>query len=246
MISVRAGRRDRLALLAVVLAAGPFTALAVLAGTGWPPLATADRAAVSSLHTDALGNPAFVTAMRAVSDVFGPTTFRVVCALVALGLAVRRLRRSAAFIVATMIVEAAADAGLKAAIGRPRPALARPFAHAAGLAFPSGHALASLVGCGVVLAVVWPALIGVRRALAGFVAAALVVAVGLSRVALGVHFPSDVVGGWLFGLALLAATLALFSQPRPSRARANHAVASRNSASVVPRRGATRRPSARG
>ena len=66
---------------------------------------------------------------------------------------------------------------------------------ASGYSFPSGHALNSVVIVLAVLIVLWPGLSRSRRVAAGTGAALLVLVVGVDRVALGVHFPTDVVGG---------------------------------------------------
>jgi undecaprenyl-diphosphatase len=55
-----------------------------------------------------------------------------------------------------------------------------------------------------------------RRRIALIVAAVVVLAIGFSRVFLGVHFASDVVGGWIFGAGWLAATVAAFRLWRAS------------------------------
>jgi undecaprenyl-diphosphatase len=95
---------------------------------------------------------------------------------------------------------------LTAAIARPRPPPADWAMPVGGGAFPSGHATASALAVGFM---VWAARrAGVRTA--GRVAAALAlswgVAVGVTRVYLGVHWPTDVLGGWLLAAAWLAST----------------------------------------
>src|SRR5205823_14443517 len=76
---------------------------------------------------------------------------------------------------------------------------------------PSGHALGSIVGCGVLLLVLLPLVRSANgRRLCWAAAAAIVLAVGFARVGLGVHYVSDVLAGWVLGLGWLAATTAAF------------------------------------
>jgi undecaprenyl-diphosphatase len=103
------------------------------------------------------------------------------------------------------------------AIHRPRPV--DRLAPAAGWSFPSGHTTASATAALIAVLVCWSL---VRRRSIRVVVAGLVagwaVAVGISRVALVVHWPSDVVGGWLLVLAIVppAAVLLHTSVPAAS------------------------------
>jgi undecaprenyl-diphosphatase len=87
-------------------------------------------------------------------------------------------------------------------VARPRP-VDQP-APAASWSFPSGHTTASATAALVVVMVCWPLL---RARWSRFVLAAVAggwaVIVGVSRVALVVHWPSDVLGGWLFALTMV-------------------------------------------
>jgi len=94
---------------------------------------------------------------------------------------------------------------LKAVVHRPRPPYAGTFIHDHSPSFPSGHAMESILCYGMLawtLTVLWePAR---RHRCLLWLGTALVVAlVGVSRVGLGVHYPSDVVGGVLAGGAWL-------------------------------------------
>ena len=96
--------------------------------------------------------------------------------------------------------------GLVIAVQRPRPPAADWLTSAGGRSFPSGHTTTSATVAGLLC-------LGLRRgpsprpaAVVGVTAAVVwALAVGLSRGVLGVHWPSDVLGGWLLAATLLAA-----------------------------------------
>ena len=102
---------------------------------------------------------------------------------------------------------------------RARPSLVDPVATAHGKSFPSGHAMSSTFVYG---ALCW---CSCRWSAAGYGRSSsaptvvLVVAIGFSRLALGVHYITDVVGGFVLGLAWLAASTAAFSTWRVERGR---------------------------
>jgi undecaprenyl-diphosphatase len=89
---------------------------------------------------------------------------------------------------------------LKAAIARERPDLIDAIVSEAGYSFPSGHSALGMVGWGVLAVLVSRTRLprAVRMALVA-VMAAMVVMIGISRVYLGVHYPTDVIAGWTLG-----------------------------------------------
>lgn len=98
------------------------------------------------------------------------------------------------------------DHGLKTAIQRPRPPSATALIELpASWSFPSGHAMSSLVCYGMLAYVLLRLGRSSRRSRAATVAGAvmLVLAIGFSRLYLGVHYFSDVVGGYAAGLVWL-------------------------------------------
>lgn len=106
-------------------------------------------------------------------------------------------RRGAIWLTTTMVGAVALDVALKHAFHRPRPA---PFFGDAphSYSFPSGHALASFCFYGVLAGLIANRIqrLSLRIAV-GLIAAVLVLAIGISRIYLGVHYPSDVVAGYL-------------------------------------------------
>jgi undecaprenyl-diphosphatase len=112
--------------------------------------------------------------------------------------------RLAVICAAVLIGAALFTDGLKDLIARPRPP-GVALAPTVGFSFPSGHTLNSTVTYGLIALVAWRSRlsIAVRRLLVG-VGLVVPFLVGLSRIALGVHYPSDVLAGWLGGIAFVA------------------------------------------
>ena len=101
---------------------------------------------------------------------------------------------------------------LKELAARPRPEAALALVEESGYAFPSGHAVFAVAFFGAIICLLSErdALAGrpaLRRAVQGALSL-LILAVGASRVWLGVHWPSDVIAGFLFGALYVAALLA--------------------------------------
>ncbi|MEU3373419.1 phosphatase PAP2 family protein [Streptomyces sp. NPDC006660] len=191
----------RAGLLCVALAA----LLLVLVAAQWGPLMSLDRAIAEALHRRAVADPGLTHVNRVLSDwVWDPWTMRALLAVAAAVLLWRGERLLAVWVAVTSAAGTAVQQGLKAAVGRERPHWPDPVASASYAAFPSGHALSVTVAFGLV---VWLLTLGgarpaVRRAvLAVGVLSAL--GVGFTRLYLGVHWCSDVAGGWLTGAAIV-------------------------------------------
>ncbi|MEU1686118.1 phosphatase PAP2 family protein [Micromonospora sp. NPDC005707] len=207
------GLRLTLAATAAFLVLVPFALLALLVLGAWSPLSRLDAAITDALHGYAVDHPAWVRVTEVWTHVFGPGPLRVAAAGAVVWLLWRGAPRLALWVVTTMTVGGLLGALLKLLVGRHRPDLLDPVARAAGYSFPSGHALNATLAAGVLLLVFLPFARHSRAWRGALWAAAVLIAVltGLSRIALGVHWTSDVVGGWLLGVAVVAATAAAFS-----------------------------------
>ncbi len=92
----------------------------------------------------------------------------------------------------------------KATVARERPAILEPIVVEHGFSFPSGHAAISMVAYGVLAVLVLRSRLplAVRRGVAAGLAI-LILLVGVSRVYLGVHYPTDVLAGWTAGALIV-------------------------------------------
>jgi undecaprenyl-diphosphatase len=143
-------------------------------------------------------HPWAATAARWVTELGGMPMLLAVTGLGAAWLLVRREWRAAALLLAVTLTGRLLVSLMKDWTARVRPDAQGHLVPVESLAFPSGHAAnATLVW--LCLALLLPT--NERgRALAIWAAVWLAISVGLSRVMLGVHWPSDVIGGWAFGL----------------------------------------------
>jgi len=112
-------------------------------------------------------------------------------------------RRSTALLqLASVIGGWALSNGLKIGIGRPRPDIVPHLIEVGDLSFPSGHAMVSAATYLTLGSILSGLQAGrAEKVFVLAVAVILTVAIGLSRIYLGVHYPSDVVGGWCGGIA---------------------------------------------
>jgi undecaprenyl-diphosphatase len=101
---------------------------------------------------------------------------------------------------------------VKLAVDRPRPSVNGEMTAAHGPSFPSAHSATAVALYATVALLLAHRCEGWKRAMVLFAGAMLVVAVGLSRIELGAHYPLDVVAGWLTGAALVLAAWTLVAR----------------------------------
>ena len=211
---MKLGQRLTTASVLAFLVLVPFALIAVLVVGGWPPLHDLDEAVTNSLHSWALGHPHWTEANMWVTNIFAPMPLRAAVLILVIWLLRRQAKRLALWAATTMVVGGLLGPLLKLLVGRHRPDLLDPVARAAGFSFPSGHALNAALAAGVFVLVLLPVAQGAKRWALWAAAVAVTVLTGLSRIVLGVHWTSDVVAGWLLGIAMVAVTAAAFPRLR--------------------------------
>ena len=156
-------------------------------------------------HTTPLGDRIFT----AVSLIGSPISMAAVGMIGAVIIVMRRKWLELAAWVAGFMGAGVLAYILKIVIQRPRPVGATAFLHGDSFSFPSGHALGSLVGYGMLAYVIGSNWVTTARGRFRLVigTAVLVVAIGISRLYLGVHYFSDVVGGYAVGVLWLSACI---------------------------------------
>ena len=215
-----AGRSVLGLILVVALGAG-FGVLLVLVRFRWQPLQRFDLNADNGLNALVAPHPGLVAALKTIAAFGGRPIMLWLITIAVVLLLIRRRTRLAIYLVVAGAGALLLDPSLKTLVGRLRPIVEAPVATAPGNSFPSGHALGSMVTYGALLLVFLPAVRPRwRKAVIGFVAA-IILAIGITRVALGVHYVSDVVAGWLLGAAWLGVTAYAF---RLWRREAGHPV----------------------
>jgi len=161
-----------------------------------------DRSIDEALYAG--GRPALILVAR-VFTFFGEPTILVGAGfLVAAWLWYRRRGRFALGLLLVILVGRGLAEAQKYWIARARPTLEPHLVVVKTSSFPSGHATSSMIFYLTLALALAPA---GRRRLAATGAILLSLLIGTSRVILGVHWPSDVVGGWSFGLLWVLVTL---------------------------------------
>jgi undecaprenyl-diphosphatase len=155
--------------------------------------------------------------LESVRDItaLGGTLLRNLFALAAIvGLLFLRLRREATLLTITVALAWLVNSVLKQIVGRPRPEIVPHLMEAGGNSFPSGHSFNSAVVY-ISIALAFAAISHRGSVRAIVIGAAVVVSmiIAWSRVWLGVHWPSDVIAGWLGGAGWAFLSSALLFRP---------------------------------
>jgi undecaprenyl-diphosphatase len=201
-------------LITVTVAAMVFAILLVLVRLQWAPLESADHGAAARINSLITGDAALIAVVKGVTWLGSDGVLWTVVGATSIALALRRRWRLAIYLLITGAGAIVLDPILKSLVGRLRPVVAHPIAHGTGDSFPSGHSLGSIVCYGAVLLVFLPATRGRWRTAFSTAIVALIALIGISRILLGVHYVSDVVGAWAIGITWLGVTASAFELAR--------------------------------
>jgi len=141
-----------------------------------------------------------------------------ITALTAIGLWWTHRGRLATFLVVTVVGAALLNSLAKDVVGRNRPPVATRLQQPHASSFPSGHstqAAATYVALGIVILVLTRS--RATRVVAWTIVTGAVIAVGVSRVYLGVHWTTDVIAGWIVGTAWTLGVTCAFGSLTPKR-----------------------------
>jgi undecaprenyl-diphosphatase len=214
-MSVSATTRRSLAPLAIVTAVALlFAFLLLLVRLQWAPLESVDHSTATWLNALIAAHPVAVGIVKAVTWLGSGGVLWTLTGAAAVVLALRRRWRLATYLLVAGAGALVLDPVLKALVGRLRPVVAHPIAHGNGNSFPSGHALGSIVCYGALFLVFLPAARGAWRRVLAAVFVTLITVIGISRLLLGVHYVSDVLGGWALGITWLGVTAFAFELSR--------------------------------
>jgi membrane-associated phospholipid phosphatase len=180
----------------------------------WNWLMTIDSSWLDNAHRYDVAHPGWVSAWNTFCTVLSPAVFRMLTLVVVILAVVRRKLRVALFLVISVEFSGLITEIAKRAADRPRPTTA--LVSAPSSSFPSGHALGLMVSVLALLTVVLPVIH--RRPLRVWLVALgafTVIAIGIGRVVLNVHHPSDVVAGWALGYTYFVVCLLMVPPSRP-------------------------------
>jgi diacylglycerol kinase family enzyme/membrane-associated phospholipid phosphatase len=192
--------------------------LTVAVATEWQPLLDVDRDVAQQAYDLSAGHRLWLDALHLLADVSEPMWLRSVALLVAALLLVRGHQRVGLWLTFVTALQLLVAPASKYLLDRERPTWEEALDIEPGYSFPSGHAAggAWFAATAVLLTMMLLPRGLLRRAVCtGWVLLGLVI--GLHRVALGVHFATDVVAGWSLGVLVTMVGWALFLRVEPEQ-----------------------------
>ncbi|MET3776560.1 phosphatase PAP2 family protein [Rhizobium alvei] len=202
----RLGRYEPIAYLTVgLIAAGAFLALMLVSEINEGDTRAFDEAILLSLRqagdlATPIGPAWLAHAFNDITALGGTTVLTLLTTFVVLYLLVIRQRPAALFVLLSILGGWGLSTFLKISVARARPDVVPHLVDVHDMSFPSGHAMVSAVTYLTLAALLSRSQESMKLRIF-FMASAtiLTLLIGTSRVFLGVHFPTDVIGGWLLG-----------------------------------------------
>jgi undecaprenyl-diphosphatase len=204
--------------LALVLVGIPFGLLLHQVATDGP-LTAFDEDGAQWLNDLVHDHAGLVAALKVISFLGKPIFLFFAVGLPVCWMARAGAWKLATFLAVTCVVGGLVDTVVKVGVGRPRPDVEEPILTAFGQSFPSGHSMQAVVCYGALLLVFLPVVPDRWRWAAVSATATLILLIGASRLSLGVHYVSDVLGGYVLGAAWLTASVAAFEIWRAEQGR---------------------------
>ncbi len=201
--------RLMLGLLVSLAASGVFAVLWDQVSDHGRHVTTFDSTILQWMH--AHQEPALLPIARTLAFMGSPPTIvGIAVAGVVVGLIWRKVRGAAWTLPIAVVGAGLIIQGIKLEFHRPRPTLFQPLLHESGYSFPSGHSLIAIVVYGLLGYFATHVLKGYgKRSLVIAVTVLIVVAIGVSRPYVQVHYPSDVLAGWTAGIPWLMTCIGL-------------------------------------
>lgn len=212
--------RVLIAWLGLACAVAGFTALAAEAREG--DIGAVDRVLLLAMRSSAdpaLGaGPRWVMeSARDITALGGFTVLSLISILAVILLVARSRGAQATVFAGAVILAQIAAEGIKSLVGRPRPQLVSHLDLVYSSSFPSGHAVMSPVVYLTLATVLAAGTAGrLERTILLGAAILLVAAIGVSRVYLGVHWPTDVLAGWILGTVIALTASLILRRVRPA------------------------------
>ena len=178
---------------------------------GWHWQQRMDSSLLNAARDNAVTHPLWVRFWADVSFALGPVPLHVLGTVAAIAALVARRVRAALLLLACAPLSGLVTVAAKLLADRPRPSTM--LVTAAETSFPSGHALEVTAALLAALSLVLPTMNRVARRGVVAVVVLSVLAAGISRVALNVHYPSDVLAGWSLGYLYFLLCLMVIRPP---------------------------------
>jgi membrane-associated phospholipid phosphatase len=174
----------------------------------WSWLHHVDWSLLNAAHDVAVKHPVWVRFWDGVSFALGPVPLRLLGIVATVAALVKRNVRAALLLLACAPLSGLVTSAAKGLVNRPRPPtmlVAVPSS-----SFPSGHALEATSALLALLAFLLPMMSRAMGRIAMAVTALSLLLVGIARVALNVHDPSDVLAGWSLGYLYFLFCMSVF------------------------------------